>query len=126
MTNHKQDPREISTTTVLKETLSELRNQKDYKPTCNREDCIYIKEQEKSNESFFDAKLLKIMGIVYGIASPFICWLVVSVFTMQSDIKLIQQKQEMISEIKSDLLDIKRDIIVIKVDMASIKRNQGP
>ena len=88
------------------------------------ENCLW--EKEKKDKGFFSTELLKIIGIVYTLASPLLVWMVVSVFALQSDIKLVQQKQEMISEIKADLLDIKRDIITIKVDMATIKRNQGP
>lgn len=80
------------------------------------------KSFEKKAESFFNANLLKIIGIVYTIATPFFVWLVISIFNMQSEINLIKYKVDNISEIKDSIKVIQQDLNLIKIDIAVLKK----
>ncbi len=84
------------------------------------ENCPY----EKEKETWFDSRLLKIGGIIYAIASPWVIWVTVSIFTINSDAALIRQKQEVIIEMKSSLDTIQKDVNKIAIDLAIIKAKE--
>jgi hypothetical protein len=79
---------------------------------------------EKEKETFFDSRLLKIAGIIYGIASPWVIWVTVSIFTSNSDMALVRQKQEVIIEMKQAIDNIQKDVNKISIDMAIIKAKE--
>ena len=87
--------------------------------TKHRESCPY----EKEKENWFDAKLLKVAGVIIGILSPLFVWLVVSIFTLQGEVALVKQKQDVIQEINTELKEIRKEINQIKIDIAYMKRN---
>lgn len=100
--------------------MKNISNDETVKMTIHKE-CPY----EREKNTWFDSKLLKIIGIVYGIATPLITWIVVSIFSLQSDLTLTKQKLEMFSEIRQDIKNITVNISDIKIDIATLKANAG-
>lgn len=80
------------------------------------------KEVDKKIESFWNASLLKILGITYTIAAPWFIWITLQVFYLHSEVSLLKQKMEIVSEFKNDLKEIRQDINQIKIDIAMIKK----
>lgn len=78
---------------------------------------------EKKQESFWNAQILKTLGIVYGIATPWFIWATVSIFSLSGEVALVKQKQDAITEINIELKEIRKEINAIKVDIAYLKRN---
>lgn len=81
--------------------------------------------QETSNrqEAFFNAHMLKVLGVCYAVGAPWFVWATVTIFSLQSEVALVKQKQESIFEIKEELKEMRKDINQIKIDLSYIKRN---
>jgi hypothetical protein len=101
------DPNDVKTEVIRKALIK------------HREDCPY----EKDKDQWLDARFLKVAGVIIGILSPLFVWIVVSIFTLQGEVALIKQKQDVISEINTELKEIRKEINQIKVDIAYMKRN---
>lgn len=80
---------------------------------------------KKETKAFFNAELLKIIGVVFGIASPWLIWVTVSIFELRSEQKLQAQKLDIIMEMKQDISTIKSDVQTLKTDVAVIKAAKG-
>lgn len=89
------------------------------------EDCPNIEcPYEKDKETWFDSKMLKAAGVIIGLLSPLFVWIVVSIFTMQGDVALVKQKQDVIQEINAELKEIRKEINMVKIDIAYMRRGQ--
>lgn len=91
-----------------------------------------IKAIEEKQESFFNSKLLQIIGIVYTIGSPLMIWLVVSMFSLQSEnrmreleIKHLSEKMSIIQKFEDKFTIVSEDIKKIQIDLAGIKAEKG-
>ncbi len=85
----------------------------------HKEQCPYRKDKE----TWFDSKMLKILGIGYTISAPWFIWASVSIFSLNAEVALVKQKQDVIQEINLELKEIRKEINTIKVDIAYLKRN---
>lgn len=88
-------------------------------PKANGDDDTRI--LEKKQEAFFNAQMLKILGVGYAVASPFFAWLVISVFEMRSELALQKEKIGTLLEIREDIRTIKSDMQQLKTDVAVLK-----
>ena len=104
---------EISTKTIIKDLIKS--NESSIYKKC--EPCKY--EVEKDN--WLDARFLKVAGVIIGLLSPLFVWIVISIFTMRSEIAVMQEKQQAIIELTQDIKSIRNDISTIKTDIAVLK-----
>lgn len=77
----------------------------------------------KKQEAFFGSQMLKVLGVVYAIGTPWFVWATVTIFSLQGEVALVKQKQESILEIKEELKEMRKDINQIKIDLSYLKRN---
>ena len=80
---------------------------------------------KKETKAFFNAELLKIIGVVFVALSPWLVWVTVSIFELRSEQKLQGQKLDIIMEMKQDISTIKSDVQTLKTDVAVIKAAKG-
>lgn len=116
---------EISTKTLVKEALSGMMNNREYMPhnasaPCGMPECNF--EKEKKSKTFFNGELLKILGVCYGIASPFLAWLVVSIFTIQSEQAVQKERISNVIEIQKDIKEIKESLIDLRIKVGKIEQ----
>jgi hypothetical protein len=83
--------------------------------------CIF--EQQK--DIWLDSKFLKTAGVIIGLLSPLFVWIVVSIFTLQSDMNIQKEKVGSILEIRQDIKLMAKDLETIKVDIATLKAQKG-
>ena len=83
------------------------------------------KKIEKEVKAFWNAELLKLLGVVFVALSPWVIWVTVSIFEMRSEQKLQAQKLDIIMEMKQDIGIIKTDLQTLKTDVAVIKASKG-
>jgi hypothetical protein len=83
-------------------------------------------------DSWLNTKLLKILGIVYGIASPFIIWLIVTIYGHNTELAILKLKQEafeekmlVIKELNTKIDQMNASITRIQIDIATIKAKVG-
>jgi hypothetical protein len=81
---------------------------------------------EKKQEAFFNAQMLKILGICYAVGTPFFVWVTVSIFTMQAELAVQKEKMGTILEIRQDIQAIKNDINQLKIDVSVLKSKGQP
>lgn len=67
-----------------------------------KQNCPLAKVNHKGptvdRDSWLNTKLLKIIGIVYGLASPFIVWLVVTIYGQTTELAILKIKMEALKE----------------------------
>jgi len=93
----------------------------DYHPQCGNAQCPY----EKDKEHWIDSKMLKAAGVVIALLSPLFVWIVISIFTLQSDMAVQKEKLTTLMEIRSDIKTIQNDIGTIRIDVATLKAQKG-
>lgn len=79
-------------------------------------------------DSWLNTRLLKILGIVYGIATPFIVWVIVSIYDAKTDRELfkaelayLKDKLNTINTIYNKMDELQKSIGNIQVDIATLK-----
>lgn len=80
----------------------------------------------KKQEAFFNAQMLKILGVGYAVALPFFTWIVVSIYEIKAEQAIQKEKIGTILEIKTDISSIKQDIKQLSVDVAILKSKGNP
>jgi hypothetical protein len=84
-------------------------------------ECIF--EQQK--DIWLDSRFLKTSGVIIGLLSPLFVWIVVSIFTLQSDMNIQKEKVGSILEIRQDIKSMAKDLETIKIDIATLKAQKG-
>jgi len=112
-------------------------------------ECVYLADKAKKalNEKGTESRLreaispdkkdgkatdmgtwLKILGIVYGIASPFVVWIVVTIYSHSTELAILKIKQDsiveqlnIISKVYTKIDDLNIAITKIQIDIATIK-----
>lgn len=86
------------------------------------------KDTTVSRDAWLNTKLLKLLGIVYGIASPFLIWIVVSINTHNTDLALQKMKLDhtveklaIIERLNNKIDEINGSINKIQIDIATLK-----
>ena len=86
------------------------------------------KGQKVDRDSWLNTKLLKIIGIVYGLASPFIVWLVVTIYGQTTEIAILKIKMDALKEsmtaitaINSKLNTMNKKMGKMQLDITVIK-----
>lgn len=79
-------------------------------------------------DTWLNSRLLKIIGIVYAIASPFVIWLVVTIYAIKTDAaialekqKSLEEKLELVKDLNSKIDGLKDSVGRIQIDIATIK-----
>lgn len=75
-------------------------------------------------ENWFDAKLLKSAGVIIGFMTPLFCWIVFSIFNINSEMAVQKEKLSLLSEVRMDLRLIRDDLNQVKIDVSIIKSQQ--
>jgi hypothetical protein len=90
------------------------------------------KDKAVDRDSWFNTKLLKIIGIIYGIATPFIVWIVVTSYEQRGrldvfDAKLqnLDDKVIAINKVYDKLEQMNNTINKIQIDIATLKAKAG-
>ena len=85
-----------------------------------------------TRDAWLNTKILKLLGIVYGVATPFIVWLVITIYGHTTDIALQKLKLEhtiekmtVIADINRKIDDINASINKIQIDIATLKAKAG-
>jgi hypothetical protein len=89
--------------------------------SCPNIECPY----EREKETWFDSKLLKVSGVIIGLLSPLFVWIVISIFSIQSDLAVQKEKLGALMEIRQDIKSMQLDINTIKIDLATMKVSKG-
>jgi hypothetical protein len=86
------------------------------------------KVQTVSRDAWLNSKLIKLLGIVYGIASPFIVWLVITIYGHTTELELQKlrlahtvEKLTVIADINRKIDDINAAVSKIQIDIATLK-----
>jgi len=85
-----------------------------------------------SRDDWLNSKMLKLLGIVYGIAAPFIVWLVITIYGHNTDIALqkmrlehLNEKMTVVAQINEKIDSINASINKIQIDIATLKAKAG-
>lgn len=76
-----------------------------------------IINHEKSEDGLFSTRLLKFLGIGYGIASPLFIWLVVSTFNLQAEISLLKMRADNTEKIIQKIEQLDKSINDLKIEV---------
>lgn len=85
-------------------------------------------DRKVSRDEWLNTRLLKLLGIVYGIASPFIVWLVVTLYSHTTELELqklrlthMSDKMTVIAELNKKIDELVVSINKIQIDIATLK-----
>jgi hypothetical protein len=81
------------------------------------------KESKVDRDSWLNTRLLKIIGIVYGLASPFAVWLVVSIYGHTSSIDLLSLRVKNLEEQKQTQAKMYEKLDDFKDSLNNLDRN---
>jgi hypothetical protein len=89
-------------------------------------------EAKVSRDDWLNTKILKLLGIVYGIATPFVVWLVITIYNHNTDIALqkmrlehLNEKMTVVAQINEKIDAINASINKIQIDIATLKAKAG-
>lgn len=90
------------------------------------------KAQTVSRDAWLNGKLIKLIAIIYGLASPFVVWLVITLYGHTTELELqklrlahVVEKMTVIAELNNKIDSINTSIGKIQVDVAILKAKAG-
>lgn len=76
----------------------------------------------RKQESFFNSQMIKFLSACYVIGAPWFIWATIEIFSMKSQIALVEQKQDVIEIIQRDIREIKDSLVDMKIKVGKIEQ----